>query len=75
MSLDVPQGGVQWRRRRTARRLRLHDVRLDAEHGFRTTFEAVHSEILLPDGAPGRWLDRAALWNEVEAVEGRSTPS
>ncbi len=53
-------------------RSRLHDVRLDAEHGFSTTFEVVHSGILLPDGAPGRWLDRAALWNEVEAVEGRS---
>ena len=31
----------------------------------------VHSEILLPDGAPARWLDRATLWNEVEAGEKR----
>ena len=53
-------------------RSRLHDARVDAEHGFRTSFEVVHSEILLPDGASRRWLDRAVLWNEVEAVEGRS---
>ncbi|WP_424140520.1 Ti-type conjugative transfer relaxase TraA [Roseomonas chloroacetimidivorans] len=25
----------------------------------------VHSEILLPEGAPRRWLDRETLWNEV----------
>jgi len=31
----------------------------------------IHSEILLPDGAPARWLDRAVLWNEVEAGEKR----
>ena len=31
----------------------------------------VHSEILLPEGAPDRLLDRATLWNEVEAGEKR----
>jgi hypothetical protein len=31
----------------------------------------VHSEILLPDGAPARLLDRATLWNEGEAGEKR----
>ena len=31
----------------------------------------IHSEILLPDGAPARLLDRATLWNEVEAGEKR----
>ena len=25
--------------------------------------------VALPDGAPDRWRDRAALWNEVERVE------
>lgn len=31
----------------------------------------IHSEILLPVGAPPRWLDRAVLWNEIEAFERR----
>lgn len=31
----------------------------------------VHSAILLPEGAPERWQDRATLWNEVEATERR----
>ena len=31
----------------------------------------VYSEILLPAGAPARWLDRATLWNEVERIERR----
>jgi len=31
----------------------------------------VHSEILLPEGPPARLLDRATLWNEVEAGEKR----
>lgn len=31
----------------------------------------IYSEILLPAGAPPRWLDRAALWNEVERIERR----
>ena len=29
------------------------------------------SEVLLPDGAPERWRDHEALWNEVEAYEKR----
>ncbi len=31
----------------------------------------VHSEILLPKGAPERWRDRTLLWNEVERIERR----
>ncbi|WP_376093974.1 Ti-type conjugative transfer relaxase TraA [Roseomonas sp. CCTCC AB2023176] len=31
----------------------------------------MHSEILLPEGAPEQWHDRATLWNEVEAGERR----
>jgi Ti-type conjugative transfer relaxase TraA len=31
----------------------------------------IHSEILLPEGGPARWLDRVTLWNEVEAFERR----
>jgi len=47
----------------------LHDERLDRDHDFTTKAGVVHSEILLPEGAPSRWLDRATLWNEVEARE------
>lgn len=50
---------------------RLHDVHLDRDHDFSNKSGVVHSEILLPDGAPERFLDRAALWNEVEAIEKR----
>ncbi|WP_395372591.1 Ti-type conjugative transfer relaxase TraA [Komagataeibacter diospyri] len=50
---------------------RLHDMRLDRDHDFSNKSGVVHSEILLPDGAPERFLDRATLWNEVEAIEKR----
>ena len=47
----------------------LHDERLGRDHDFTAKAGVVHSEILLPEGAPERWLDRATLWNEVEAGE------
>ncbi|MBV9379208.1 MAG: Ti-type conjugative transfer relaxase TraA, partial [Streptosporangiaceae bacterium] len=47
----------------------LHDERLGRDHDFTAKAGVVHSEILLPEGAPERWRDRAALWNEVEASE------
>jgi Ti-type conjugative transfer relaxase TraA len=50
---------------------RLHDDRLDRDHDFTNKAGVVHSEILLPEGAPERFLDRATLWNEVEATEKR----
>ncbi|MFB9871094.1 Ti-type conjugative transfer relaxase TraA [Acetobacter farinalis] len=50
---------------------RLHDVRLDRDHDFSNKSGVVHSEILLRDGAPERFLDRSVLWNEVEAIEKR----
>ncbi|EGG79055.1 Mobilization protein mobL [Gluconacetobacter sp. SXCC-1] len=50
---------------------RLHDLQLDRDHDFSNKSGVVHSEILLPDGAPERFLDRATLWNEVEAIEKR----
>jgi Ti-type conjugative transfer relaxase TraA len=50
---------------------RLHDERLDRDHDFRAKSGVEHSEIMLPDGAPERLLDRVTLWNEVEAVEVR----
>ncbi|HUD93011.1 Ti-type conjugative transfer relaxase TraA [Sphingobium sp.] len=50
---------------------RLHDDRLDRDHDFTNKAGVVHSEILLPEGAPDRFSDRATLWNEVEATEKR----
>jgi hypothetical protein len=35
----------------------------------------VHSEIMLPEGAPERLNDRATLWNEVEAARNARTRS
>lgn len=48
---------------------RLHDQRLDRYHDFSNKAGVVHSEVMLPDGAPEEWQDRAQLWNAVEAVE------
>jgi len=49
----------------------LHDERLGQTHDYTAKTGVVHSEILLPEGAPARLLDRATLWNEVERVEVR----
>lgn len=50
---------------------RLHDERLDRDHDFTNKSGVVHSEIMLPDGAPEELSDRATLWNAVEAGEKR----
>ena len=50
---------------------RLHDDRLDRDHDFTNKSGVVHSEIMLPDGAPEQFADRATLWNTVEAGEKR----
>ncbi|MGI4807316.1 MAG: Ti-type conjugative transfer relaxase TraA, partial [Janthinobacterium lividum] len=60
----------------------LLDERLDRSYDYTAKDGVVHSEIMLPDGAPERWhaaddtrdADRAArsrLWNEVESIERR----
>jgi len=48
---------------------RLHDDRLGRDHDFSNKAGVVHSEIMLPEGAPERLNDRTTLWNEVEAGE------
>jgi Ti-type conjugative transfer relaxase TraA len=48
---------------------RLHDDRLDRDHDFTNKSGVVHSEAMLPEGAPERLGDRSTLWNEVEASE------
>lgn len=50
---------------------RLHDERLGRDVSFEGRCNLLHSEILLPVGAPERWLKREVFWNEVEAIEER----
>jgi Ti-type conjugative transfer relaxase TraA len=50
---------------------RLFDERLDRHHDFSNKAGVVHSEVLLPDGAPEQFTDRQVLWNAVEAAEVR----
>ena len=49
----------------------LEDVLTGRVHDYTAKQGVVHSEILLPDGAPARLRDRSVLWNEVEAGEHR----
>ncbi|RYD25321.1 MAG: Ti-type conjugative transfer relaxase TraA, partial [Lysobacteraceae bacterium] len=49
----------------------LQDYRLGRSHDFSNKTGVVHSEVMLPDGAPERLNDRTTLWNEVEAGEKR----
>ncbi|MGI9360663.1 MAG: Ti-type conjugative transfer relaxase TraA [Parasphingorhabdus sp.] len=48
---------------------RLSDERLGRDHDFTSKTGVVHSEIMLPDGAPERLGDRETLWNAVEEDE------
>lgn len=52
-------------------RSKLWDEGLGRAVDFSSASGLVHSEVLLPCGAPERWADRATLWNEVEAFETR----
>ncbi len=50
---------------------RLRDERIDRVQDFSNKRGVVHSEVLLPNGAPEAWSDRERLWNDVEAFEVR----
>jgi Ti-type conjugative transfer relaxase TraA len=50
---------------------RLRDDRLERSHDFSNKRGVVHSEVMLPEGAPEQWSDRERLWNDVEAFEVR----
>ncbi|MGX5825989.1 Ti-type conjugative transfer relaxase TraA [Mesorhizobium sp. 43Arga] len=50
---------------------RLRDERIERSHDFSAKRGVVHSEVLLPENAPGAWSDRERLWNDVEAFEMR----
>ena len=49
----------------------LEDQRLGRDHDFTNKSGVIHSEVMLPEGAPERLRDRETLWNEVEATEKR----
>lgn len=49
----------------------LHDERIDRTHDFANKAGVLHSEVMLPKGAPEAFADRATLWNAVEAAEKR----
>lgn len=48
---------------------RLYDQRLDRHHDFSNKAGVIHSEVMLPDGAPEHLSDRETLWNAVEVAE------
>jgi Ti-type conjugative transfer relaxase TraA len=50
---------------------RLHDERLERDHDFTNKDGVVHSEVMLPEGAPEEFGTREKLWNAVEAAEKR----
>ena len=50
---------------------RLYDERLNRHHDFTHKQDVIHSEVMVPEGAPERWKDREALWNKVELGEKR----
>ncbi|MDT8278494.1 Ti-type conjugative transfer relaxase TraA [Roseomonas mucosa] len=43
----------------------LYDAEINRTQNYLAKTGVMHSEILLPEGAPRRWLDRETLWNEV----------
>jgi len=47
----------------------LFDMLFGRDHDFSNKAGVVHSEVMLPDGAPEQWRDREQLWNDVEAAE------
>jgi Ti-type conjugative transfer relaxase TraA len=49
----------------------LADERVGRSYDYTAKEGVVHSEVMLPAGAPERWLNRSILWNEVEAIERR----
>jgi Ti-type conjugative transfer relaxase TraA len=51
----------------------LFDHELGRSQNYSAKTGVIHSQILLPEGAPSRWLDRETLWNEVAASEVRKT--
>lgn len=51
--------------------VRLKDERIGRVFDYSPRDAACFAEVMLPKGAPERFADRSALWNEVERVERR----
>lgn len=51
---------------------RLYNDETGLVHDFTRKGGVVHSEIMLPENAPDRYLNREVLWNEVQKVESRA---
>ncbi len=49
----------------------LTDERTGEQHDFKNRGDVAHSEILLPENADRKFLNRETLWNAVEAAEVR----
>lgn len=51
---------------------KLYNEETGLTHDFTNKSGVVMNEIILPDNAPRRYLDRQILWNEVQQIEKRS---
>lgn len=51
---------------------KLHNQETGLTHDFTHKGGVVMNEVILPDNAPRRYLDREILWNEVQQIEKRS---
>lgn len=51
---------------------RLYNDETGLVHDFTRKGGVVHTEIMLPENAPERYLNREVLWNEVQKVESRA---
>ena len=51
---------------------KLHNQETGLTHDFTHKGGVVMNEVILPDNAPRRYLDREVLWNEVQQIEKRS---
>ena len=51
---------------------KLHNEETGLTHDFTHKGGVVMNEVILPDNAPRRYLDREVLWNEVQQIEKRS---
>lgn len=51
---------------------KLYNDETGLTHDFTNKGGVIMSEIMLPENAPERFLDRECLWNEVQKIEKRS---
>lgn len=51
---------------------RLYNDETGIVHDFTRKIGVVHTEIMLPENAPNKYLDREILWNEVQKIERRA---